>query len=76
MSGMNIRDQIKTQGFSFLETNEKNIADIMNNSTENLSQVDLLKMQQQTNQYANTITMLTTILKNLTDSDKEVIRNC
>ena len=75
MMNVNIRDQVMSQGLGSIGTIEKKIADAMKTTGE-MSQLDLIKLQQQTTQYSNTITMMTNILKNLGDSDKEVIRNC
>jgi hypothetical protein len=63
------------KGLGSIETGEKNIRKSLE-SSDNMSQADLIRLQQQTNQYAQLITMMTTILKNLSDSDKEVSRNC
>jgi len=72
---INIRDQVQASGFSLIDQTAQNIASSLNKTGE-MSQMDLIKLQQQTTQYANTISMMTTILKNLGDTDKEVIRNC
>ena len=73
--GLNIRDQVQSRGFASISATEQNITNALN-ETDGMNQLDLIKLQQQTTQYANTISMMTTILKNLGDSDKEVIRNC
>jgi len=70
-----IRDQVQSSGYSLIGRTEQNITNALN-ETDAMNQLDLIKLQQQTTQYANTISMMTTILKNLGDSDKEVIRNC
>jgi len=75
MNQFNIRDQVQSSGYASISRTEQTIATQLN-STEEMNQLDLIKLQQQTTQYANTISMMTTILKNLGDSDKEVIRNC
>jgi len=72
---LNIRDQVQSSGYSLIDRTEQNITKALN-ETDAMNQLDLIKLQQQTTQYANTISMMTTILKNLGDSDKEVIRNC
>ena len=70
-----IRDQVQQSGYSLIDQTERNITKALN-ETDGMNQLDLIKLQQQTTQYANTVSMMTTILKNLGDSDKEVIRNC
>lgn len=75
MNQFNIRDQVQSSGFSSISRTEQNISTSLS-QTEEMNQLDLIKLQQQTTQYANTISMMTTILKNLGDSDKEIIRNC
>ena len=74
MTSVNIRDVVMTQGFTSIEKTEQEIAKSLN-ETDGMNQLDLIKLQQQTTQYANTISMMSTILKNLGDTDKEVIRN-
>ena len=43
-------------------------------TTDAMNQVDMLKLQQQMATYTNTISMMSNLLKNLNDTDKEVIR--
>lgn len=43
-------------------------------STDSMNQVDLIKLQQEMASYTNTISMMSTMLKSLSDTDKEVIR--
>ena len=74
MAGVNIRDVVQSQGFASIGKTEQNIAKALNES-DGMNQLDMLKLQQQTTQYANTISMMSTILKSLGDTDKEVIRN-
>ena len=75
MSGLNIRDQVQSKGYSSIDQMEKNIVNQLN-TTDEMNQLDLLNLQVQTTQYSNTISMMTNILKGLGDTDKEVIRNC
>ena len=75
MSSTNIRDQVMSVGLSSIAQTEQEIATALN-TTDAMNQQDLIKLQQMTTEYANTISMMTTILKNLGDTDKEVIRNC
>lgn len=80
MSGINssIRQSIESAGYSKIAASEKSIANTLNEldpETE-LSQTELLKLQQKISSQTNTLGMMTAILKTLADSDKEVIRNC
>ena len=43
-------------------------------TTDAMNQVDMLKLQQQMATYNNTVSMMSNLLKNLNDTDKEVIR--
>jgi hypothetical protein len=45
------------------------------NSTDANDQIGYLKLQQEIASYTNTVSLMTNILKNLSDTDKEVIRN-
>lgn len=45
------------------------------NASEEPSQVDLIELQSLTGAYTNYVSMLSNILKGLSDSDSEVIRN-
>ncbi len=75
-SNVNIRDTVRDVGIKSLETQANDIAQVLDGSTtEELTQVDLLKLQQKTAAYNNMVSMMTTISKNLFDTDKEVIRN-
>ena len=53
---------------------EQEIASSIEN-TDAMNQVDLIALQQKTAAYSNTIAMMSTMLKHLADTDKEVIRN-
>lgn len=75
-SNINIRDAVRNAGMDYLDKKAKGISDVLNDSTDvELTQVDLLKLQQETAQYNNMVSLMTTISKNLFDTDKEVIRN-
>jgi hypothetical protein len=41
---------------------------------DSMNQVDIIRLQQQMAAYNNTISMMSTMLKSLSDTDKEVIR--
>lgn len=73
-----IRNAVQTTGLDKLEQSEKDIAATLNKlkPDEELSQTELLKLQQKLNSQANTLSMMSTIMKSMTDADKEVIRNC
>ena len=71
---MNIRDQVQSSGYATIAKLEQDIVNSLN-KTEEMNQLDLIKLQQQTTSYGNTVSMMTTIFKNLGDTDKEVIRN-
>lgn len=68
-----LRDRITGYGFQNIKKLENEIADKIK-QTDQMSQQDLLMLQQKTTTYANTINMLSTITKSLSDSDREVIR--
>lgn len=75
-SNINIRDTMRSTGLSSLQKQAEEISSVLSNSTdEELTQVDLLNLQNKTAAYNNMVSMLTTITKNLFDTDKEVIRN-
>lgn len=69
-----LRDRITGYGFQNIKKLENEIADKIR-QTDQMSQQDLLILQQKTTTYANTINMLSTITKSLSDSDREVIRS-
>ena len=72
--GLTISDQIQNKGFSGISQMEQEIASSIEN-TDAMNQVDLIALQQKTAAYSNTIAMMSTMLKHLADTDKEVIRN-
>ncbi len=74
MSSTNIRNNVQNAGFSSIQKLESGIAESLNSSSE-LNQLDLIKLQQKTAAYSNTISMMSGMLKSLSESDKEVIRN-
>lgn len=74
MSNVTLRDRINTYGLQSIKKLENEIADKVKQTSE-MSQQDLLILQQKTTTYANTIQMLSTITKSLSDSDREVIRS-
>jgi hypothetical protein len=71
---INLKNTLQTQGLSTLEKNQQDIAKTLNAGGE-LSQLDYLNLQQKMQAYTTTISMMSTMMKSLTDSDKEVIRN-
>lgn len=73
-----IRQAINDSGLKKIENIEKNVASTLEGlkEGEELSQTALLQLQQKINSQTNTLSMMSTILKSLADSDKEVIRNC
>lgn len=73
-----IRNAIENAGLSKIAKSEENIAKTLSalSPDEELSQTELLKLQQKVSSQTNTLGMMTAILKTLADSDKEVIRNC
>lgn len=76
VSATNIRSMLNSAGLTSLETKAGDItAEINKASTKDLSQVELLNLQQKTSEYNNLVSMMTNIFKNLYDTDKEVIRN-
>jgi hypothetical protein len=71
---INLKNTLQNQGLSTLEKNQQDIAKTLNAGGE-LSQLDYLNLQQKMQAYTTTISMMSTMMKSLTDSDKEVIRN-
>lgn len=74
MPDISIRDQIMGKGFDQISSLENDIAKAINNADE-MNQLDLIEIQQMTAQYTATISLMSNILKDLSDSDSEVIRN-
>lgn len=74
MDGFNIRNQVQAKGYSSIDKLEQDIAKALE-STDEMNQLDLIKLQQKTAAYSNTIAMMSGMLKSLSESDKEVIRN-
>ncbi len=74
MSSVNIRDTVQNAGLQSINNLAQDIAETLNNS-DNLDQVDLLVLQQKMSSYTNTISMMSGMLKSLSDTDKEIIRN-
>lgn len=74
--GSNIRTAIHTTGLESLETKASAISGVLNTaSSEDMTQVEFLKLQQQASEYNNIVSLMTNIFKGLYDTDKEVIRN-
>lgn len=72
----NIRTTMNSAGLKSLNTKAGDITTKINEaSSKDLSQVELLNLQQKTSEYNNMVSMMTNIFKNLYDTDKEVIRN-
>jgi hypothetical protein len=74
--GMNVRlsDQVATTGLGTLGEIEKDIAAKLDGKTE-LSQTELIQFQKKISDYSNTISMMSGLLKSLSDSDKGIINN-
>ncbi|MDR3077298.1 MAG: hypothetical protein LBV15_00865 [Planctomycetota bacterium] len=71
---VNIRDQVMTKGFSGLSGMASDLTKAIE-TTDTNDQVAFLKLQQQMASYTNTISLMSNMLKGLSDTDKEVIRN-
>ena len=69
----NIRAKVMGSGLENIDKIGSKIASSIE-STDNMNQVDILKLQQQITSYSNTISMMSNMLKSLADTDKEVIR--
>ena len=74
LASASIRDQITSKGFSGIDGMATDIAKSIE-TVDASNQVEFLKLQQKTESYNNTISLMTNILKGLADTDKEVIRN-
>ncbi len=74
MSDINIRTEIMNTGLDQISSLEQDIANAIN-TIDASNQVDLIKLQQMTAEYNNVISLMSGILKDLSDTDKEVIRN-
>ena len=73
MGNFNIRTQVMGTGLDGIEKMGEQLAKTIDNS-DSMNQVDMIKLQQQMTAYNNTISMMSTMLKSLGDTDKEVIR--
>ncbi|MDR1613531.1 MAG: hypothetical protein LBT97_12235 [Planctomycetota bacterium] len=73
IGNFNIRTQIMGAGLNGIENTGAQLAKNIEN-TDAMNQADLIKLQQQVSVYNNTISMMSTMLKSLGDTDKEVIR--
>ena len=69
----NIRGNVMGGGLNSLEKMGKALAAGIE-TTDAMNQVDMIKLQQQMASYNNTVSMMSNLLKNLNDTDKEVIR--
>ncbi|MDR0362001.1 MAG: EscF/YscF/HrpA family type III secretion system needle major subunit [Planctomycetota bacterium] len=69
-----IRGAITGSGYARLDDMGADLTRKINGAGSDMTQVDLIKLQQQISAYTNTISMMSNILKNLGDTDKEVIR--
>jgi hypothetical protein len=74
MSSVNIRDRLMNSGLSGLDTMATQLAAEID-STDTNNQTEYLKLQQKIASYTNTVSLMTNILKNLSDTDKAVINN-
>lgn len=75
IGGHNIRQRIETTGMGQISKKEKEFAAALNKSGDNMNQADLIKLQQATAMYTNTLSLMSTMLKTLEDTGKEVIHN-
>lgn len=75
MNDFNIRAQVQNHGFSNISGLEKEIAKDIESGNE-LNQLDMIRLQQKTSSYTNMISLMSTMLKTMADTDKEIIRNC
>ncbi|MDR2390601.1 MAG: hypothetical protein LBE84_02825 [Planctomycetota bacterium] len=73
MSDFNIRTQIMGTGLDGIEKMGGQLTKNIDNA-DSMNQVDMIRLQQQMTAYNNTISMMSTMLKSLGDTDKEVIR--
>ena len=71
---INIRDQVVNKGFSGIDGMQKDIASAIE-KTDGADQVGLMKLQQQIASYTNTISLMSSILNTMAETDKEIIRN-
>lgn len=75
-SGMGgLTGKVMDAGMSSIMNLEAQIAAKLNDSSGEMSQVELIELQQMMSNYTNTISMMTNILKDLSDADAEIIRN-
>ncbi len=74
MSDLNIREQIMSKGMDQIGSLAQDIAQAINEA-DAANQLDLIELQQMTAEYANVISLMSNILKDLSDSDNEIIRN-
>lgn len=69
----NIKSKIMGGGLDNIDKMGAKLAKSIETVDSN-NQVDMIKLQQQIASYSNTISMMSNMLKNLSDTDKEVIR--
>lgn len=73
MSDFNIRDVIRGSGFDSVSDFEKKVAEKMKTADAS-NQLELIELQSDMQKYTNTISLMSTMLKSLADTDKEIIR--
>lgn len=69
----NIKSRVMGAGLHGLEQMGTELAGSIE-STDGMNQLDMIKLQQQVSTYSNTVSMMSNLLKNMSDTDKEVIR--
>lgn len=74
MTDFNIRNDLFGKGVSNVESAGQKVADKINSSDE-MDQLTLIELQQEMSNYNNMLSLITTMLKGLSDTDKEIIRN-
>ncbi|MDR3211637.1 MAG: hypothetical protein LBU79_06960 [Planctomycetota bacterium] len=71
---LNIRNSVLNKGLNSIDDTQSNIAKALEGK-ETLTQTEYIHLQQDVQAYTNMISLMSNILKGLSDTDKEVIRN-
>ncbi|MDR1534535.1 MAG: hypothetical protein LBU64_05480 [Planctomycetota bacterium] len=74
VNSVNIGNQVMTGGLNQVADRSSQISQQIN-ETDGNDQVALIRLQNEIAKYTSSISLFSNLLKNLADTDKEVIRN-